>query len=172
MEDVMKRLFCLRSLILSLLSFTTYINCNVYNDIHQAIEKSMPQYLRKCLSKVNLSPSQKEDYLSLAKAKKKIREEKVKLDKIKPKTSEAESYAWATLGTFGFGAVNATLTGAFLFYKDLKQASECGVIALGSLVLSWYCYQCLKGARGKIFRTRQQKYVDSVRIQTILENIV
>lgn len=167
----MKRLFCLSSLILSLLSFTTYINCNVYNDIHQAIEKSMPQYLRKCLSKVNLSQSQKEDYLSLAKAKKKIREKKVKLDKIKPKTSEAESYAWAMLGTTGYGIVSTALVGKFLFYKDMRQAAECGALALGSFALTYFIYQYFKEVREENFRTRKQKYIDSVKVQTILENI-
>ena len=72
--------------------------------------------------------------------------------------------------TGGYGAASAALALCLLYCKDVKEAAKLGGLSLGAFALSYICYRKLDDTFGETFRTRKQKYLDSIKIQAILKN--
>ena len=169
MEDIVKKLFCLILTVLSIVNIPSYLSANVHNQIIYAIKKSLPDKLKQNLFNADLSTSKKNDYIAFAKGITKIREKKIKLDKTKPKTSKTETCVWAMIMTGGYGAASAALALGFLYCKEVNEAAKFGGLSLGAFALSYICYRKLDDTFGETFRTRKQKYLDSMKIQAILK---
>ncbi len=169
MEDIVKKLFCLTLTVLTIVNIPSYLSANIHNQIIYAIQKSLPDKLKQSLFNADLSTSKKKDYIAFAKGITKIREKKIKLDKTKPKTSKTETCVWAMVMTGGYGAASAALALGFLYCKEVNEAAKFGGLSLGAFALSYICYIKLDHTFRETFRTRRQKYLDSIKIQAILK---
>lgn len=141
---------------------------NNRENIEKAIKSSRPDLLEKFLVDYKATESEKQYFIDFANKILMMRENNLNLNLINFKKDKSNSKADAILLTLGCGTFGIFCMSLALISKDSESSSKAALMGCTSLGLAAFFAWCASIAKDTTPRTIKQKYLDSIKIQFIL----
>ncbi len=167
----MKKLNLILLFTITLINSNTYIkaiNNTIKEKINRAIKKSRPNILNQYLSKLNLTQTEKDNFIELANSILEMRKTKMTLNNIIKTKNPPETNA---VISFIIAAILGKTGISYLYQFFKTKDCECLLLGIGSIsataLLTLMVIRDVE--RAKNFRTKKQKYLDALEVKQILK---
>ncbi len=162
---------------ITLINSSTYIkaiNNTIKEKIEHAIKKSKPNLLNQYLSKLNLTQTEKDNFIELANSILEMRKTKMQFNFISPKKNPGDSGLWSVISGIIIGGLGTANLCCYFFSTLSSDAGQKAILyGTGGLVLATLLIASgindIK--KDETFRTRKQKYLDAIKIKQLLNTI-